>query len=382
MLPPEPRTKAGRISSLDGLRGIAILLVMASHLWTLVPTTWLYDQPALAWLFGNGNFAVSIFFVVAGFLVALGLLSSTDLDSARGTARWVARPLVRISASVYALLVVIMVISVLDSNEAYTTEQTRNSITRIMTYTWNWWVMRNALYARDDLGHLWYVSVYVQVMLCLAIAFFVLRRFRIVLLVALTAAMIASTIWRAHILDSEGVYQALLRTTSRMDGMLWGAMLAVALTLLSPAANDWLKRQAHLIAAAGLTGCLLLIVTMTNEATPSYFGWRGVVFNIAAVLVVAGLWNINPTHTISRALSWPPLVLVGAWSLSLFVWHYPIFWWVSRHSADWHWGTRMAVALAITALATSFSQRFIDAPVQRLLSRRLQARPQPTTHEV
>lgn len=378
---PERPAAAGRITSLDGLRGIAIILVMASHLWTLIPTKWLYDQPALAWLFGNGNFAVSVFFVVAGFLIARGLLSSTELDSARGTARWAARPLVRISASVYALLVVIMVISVLDTNEAYTTDQTRNSITRIMTYTWNWWVMRNALYARDDLGHLWYVSVYVQVMLCLAVAFFVLRRFRMVLFVALTGAMIASTVWRAHILDSEGVYQALLRTTTRMDAMMWGAMLAVGLTLLSSTANAWLKRQAHIITAVGLGGCLLLIVTMTNETAASYFGWRGALFNIAAVLVVAGLWHIDPDQIISRALSWPPLVLAGAWSLSLYVWHYPIFWWVSRHSADWHWGTRLAVALAITALITTFAQRFIDAPVQRLLSRKLRAKPQSAARD-
>ena len=33
---------------------------------------------------------------------------------------------------------------------------------RIVTYSWNWYLQSNAIVARSDLGHLWYLSVYLQ----------------------------------------------------------------------------------------------------------------------------------------------------------------------------------------------------------------------------
>src|SRR5690349_24277304 len=59
---------AGRVAALDGLRGIAIILVVLSHGWQLWPTEWIDDQVWLRPVFRSGNFAVTIFLVAAGFL--------------------------------------------------------------------------------------------------------------------------------------------------------------------------------------------------------------------------------------------------------------------------------------------------------------------------
>lgn len=70
--------RANRLGQLDGLRGVAALVVVAHHYFLAFapslqpnrPNTphWLFDTP-LALLY-NGGFAVSLFFVVSGFVVA------------------------------------------------------------------------------------------------------------------------------------------------------------------------------------------------------------------------------------------------------------------------------------------------------------------------
>lgn len=62
---------AGRWFALDGLRGIAILLVLFYHVWTGISGQHVYrgDNFLLAWLYA-GNTGVTLFFVLSGFLVS------------------------------------------------------------------------------------------------------------------------------------------------------------------------------------------------------------------------------------------------------------------------------------------------------------------------
>src|SRR4030095_12084943 len=59
----------GRIPSLDGLRAISILLVVAGHSFSEESSPLLFD------LFGHlGNYGVRIFFLISGFLITTLLL--------------------------------------------------------------------------------------------------------------------------------------------------------------------------------------------------------------------------------------------------------------------------------------------------------------------
>lgn len=62
--------KAGRIAELDGLRGIAILLVLFAHYCS-------YVLPSLSF-FGIGSLGVEIFFVLSGFLIGGIILDEND----------------------------------------------------------------------------------------------------------------------------------------------------------------------------------------------------------------------------------------------------------------------------------------------------------------
>ena len=66
--------------------------------------------------------------------------------------------------------------------------------------------------ARSDLGHLWYLSVYFQVLIVITVLVWLLRRRPMWLVVALATMLVGFELWTAHVYPPEGYYQALLRT--------------------------------------------------------------------------------------------------------------------------------------------------------------------------
>ena len=63
-----------RVAVFDGLRGIAIVLVVLSHGWTIWPSGYVYHHRPLDTLFRSGNFAVTLFFAVGAFAATTALM--------------------------------------------------------------------------------------------------------------------------------------------------------------------------------------------------------------------------------------------------------------------------------------------------------------------
>lgn len=364
--PPRPRSAA-----LDWLRGIAILLVLLSHGWALWSTAHLEGVPPLLHVLQSGNLAVSVFLVVAGFLLTRSLIGTgrADDDAGRVGTITASRPvdavlsrLVRISAQVYVLLAAVVLVALVDPRETLTFEQTMATVVAVATYTWNWYLQTSSPIARPDLGHLWYTAVYVQVTVVLVVLVRSLRRRRLVLTLVVAALLLACTAWRAHVGDSEGAYLSLLRTTTRMDGMLWGAL--VALTW------PWLVRaRAHATTIAGwsLLGLLALVLTIGNSMT--YMGWGGVGVNVAVAAFVAATPGLADHPRWERATSWRPLVALGRASLAVYVWHYPVFFLVARHVPDWPGAAKVALSAVVITLAVVVTTRWVEGPAARLTER-------------
>ena len=353
---------APHIAGIDGIRGIAIILVALSHGWLLWPTDRLDDHRLLNTPFVSGNAAVSVFFAITGFMAVRALLDDRDSGSrfaipTRVVLRWA-----RIHAQVFTLLAAVVVWSVVLVPDKYNGYDTSASVFRIATSTWNWYLMSDGMVARSDLGHLWYVSVDLQLVTVLGLLVWVAGRHRAWLAAGLLVAAVLAGVWRAHEFDTQGAYQALLMTTTRMDSMLWGAAAGIAVAWARPLAS-------HLRWMAAAACFLMLPVMVWASDVETYAGLGGFVINGLIVLILLGLTTNDDLPVVSRLLRLRPLRTLGIVSLGLYVWHYPVFWAVSVQFPEWSSPARAVLAVALTGAASEFTRRRVERPLMRRLRR-------------
>ena len=78
MTPPGEAVAApatgGRLAIIDGLRGVAAMLVVLFHLSEVAN---LRDLPVVGWLLAHGNFGVEVFFVISGFVITYSVRNAT-----------------------------------------------------------------------------------------------------------------------------------------------------------------------------------------------------------------------------------------------------------------------------------------------------------------
>lgn len=353
-----------RISGLDGLRGITIVLVVVGHfsafLW---PEDGIRSIPYLRGLVGGG--AVTVFFVVSGYLVTRGLLR----DEQRGELdplRFLARRLVRVGAQVGPLCAAIVVVATTDALDPFTSDTTMRTVTNTLTYTNNWLYALNPLGARDDMGHLWFLSIQQQWYLVLPLVVILLARRRRLFLLLVLATAAASAAYRVTTVSDETWFALSVNTFARADALLLGVAVGVAAPWMRP-----LARHASLVGWVGLLA-LLGLVLVNREISPlAFLEWWSVVFAVVAMLVVACLVVLDPESSLARVLGTRWLAWLGRASLVVYVWHYPIIFWIGRHTETWTWPAQTIVAMTMLVAVTWASYRWVEQPARRWLATNL-----------
>ncbi|GAB3765355.1 peptidoglycan/LPS O-acetylase OafA/YrhL [Nocardioides ginsengisegetis] len=355
-----PTAPARRVDVFDGIRGIAILLVVVSHGWALWPVTWISDHAVPSAIFRSGNYGVSIFFVVGAFVSTRALLRGLDSPVGLNPAVAFVRRFLRLSGQLYLLLGVVVLVSVFDLGDPFSDKVTRASVLHIGTYTWNWYLQGHSVAARSDLGHLWYLSVDLQVFVVILLLVHLLRRHRAWLVVALGALLVLCAWWRFHVSGTELLYVSLLRSTVRMDAPVAGALAAAALPYLGS-----LRPYARPAATVSLVALVPLL--HLNVSNASYFSWWGLLLDAALVTFVVSCSLAVPPPAVTRAVGNRVLTWLGRWSLGIYLWHYPVFYFVSRHTHEWRWQARTVLAVLVCAAMVWFGHRVAERRVTTLL---------------
>jgi len=310
---------------LDGLRGVAILVVFFNHAIAgpLRSSTLPIDVAARTVAY-TGWVAVDLFFLLSGFLIT-GILLDT-----RGQPGWwpnfIARRALRIFPLYYGALTVLFVLLpwlVRWSNPEFVTLQANQR--------WYWTYAVNLLAARTGgsgtplfTSHLWSLSIEEQFYLIWPLIVWACRPRTLLRVAAL--AVIAGLAFRLGLvlhdpLNARAVYTL---TPGRLDGLMTGAALAV----LARSPGGLLRLNAFAPLALGAGGLALgalavwrggLFVTDPVVAVAAY-PLLALVFG--ALLVMAQ--TAPPAGRLVRMLSRASLGKWGKYSYAIYLVHYPV----------------------------------------------------------
>ena len=296
----------GHRPALDGLRAVAILLVMWQH-------SALLEVPG-ATLVEGGLLGVDVFFVLSGFLITTLLLERRTVGPGGvGLRSFYARRAVRLLPALVVFLAAHLVLVAITGDDVGRDLRTAAAA---LTYTTNWAPSLGWDLSVDQV-HLWTLALEEQFYLAWPLVLAVLARLRPRLALALIgAAVVAVALRRIQLtLAFDGgfpvVYQ---RTDARFDALLVGCGVAVALR-----AGVQLSRRAS--TALGVVGTLVLAAFV---AVADAFGDLLYLGGFTAVAVAAGAIIIALLRwdtPLARGLAWSPLVGLGRLSYSLYLWH-------------------------------------------------------------
>lgn len=341
-----------RIGSLDGLRALAVLVVLASH--------------AFAWAHG-GFLGVDVFFVLSGYLITSLLIAERDRTGRIHYAGFYRRRVARL-APAYLLMLVIAVPIMAGPLRDTVLIPVPWAIALTAVYSANW----AAVVDIDTLGpiiHTWSLSIEEQFYLLWPVSLMALSRGRRPMVrwlaVLITAVVLMRAVGR---LVTDGVWPY-VATFTHSDGLLAGALLALVLARRVTTAAD--RRRSGQVAWAGAAVVLALMAWLSVESDATYL----IGLTLGAAATVGMVWHliIVPDGLMARLLSRRPLVFVGRISYGLYLYHLPIFQLVQ----SWQLGFVRTLSLEVggTVAVSVASWYLLESPVQRLVARRWPHRP-------
>ncbi|MFK2879017.1 acyltransferase family protein [Rhodanobacter hydrolyticus] len=352
--------RLGYRADLEGLRAVAILLVVAVH-------------AGVPWLRG-GFVGVDVFFVLSGFLIT-GLLVNEITSTGRlSFAEFYVRRLRRLLP---ALLVMLLIVGALASLLLAPAEQLGQSSAAATATLW----LSNIHFAFARLDyfspgtetnlflHTWSLGVEEQFYLIWpALLVWLLgrdgepgmARLKIGMFVVALVS-IAACVWLSYKAPQLAFYMMPMRAWQFAAGALvWlyfkGNGAAGALQVMS--------RYADLLPVAGWAGlAAIALAAVWFSADIPYPGGYALLPTLgAAGVVAAGCMTTQPVG-VSRLLSWRPLQWIGGISYSWYLWHWPILLLgyaftgsdAPQYRATW---------LLLSLLLAYVSCRYIEAPVR------------------
>jgi peptidoglycan/LPS O-acetylase OafA/YrhL len=306
--------KRSIVPEIDGLRGIAILLVFLAHFWPSRGSAGVLDS-----LTFKGWIGVDLFFVISGFLI-IGIL--IDTRGAPGYYRnFYARRVLRIFPLYYAFLAAVFVIMPLMQGASYGESSFGQEAGS------PWWYLLYLTNFREFVGDsgvppmirpLWSLAIEEQFYLVFPLIVAAVQPTWLPrLLGALVAFAIAVRIGLFVWLPENHHVQYLL-TPARFDTIAMGGLGAVLVR--RDDMMRWRERASWFPAAALVLLVVVGLVSGFDRRDPSLRLWGYTA--IAAAFTLVLLWAVwRSGSSAVRGLRWAPLRLFGKLCYGLYVLH-------------------------------------------------------------
>lgn len=340
------------IKEIDGLRALAVIMVLAYHL----------KMPFAK----SGLLGVTVFFVISGYLITGILINEIEESGGVDLKNFWLRRIRRLLPAVLSMAVVMIFVSAV-VNRVVFTKGCNDLLSAVFGYN-NWWqIFRKVSYfenagAPSPFTHCWSLAIETQFYLIYPILLILLSkaRNRGKVFAAVTAVLAMISVVLMGVLyspdgDPSRVYYG---TDTRAFSLLIGALAAIQ--------KEYhiikVKLQGKLWAVIGSISVLILIGMMMLISSYSsflYYGGQAIVsvlvaFVVYAVTVSRSLLNIILGSSI---LKW-----IGDRSYSIYLWHYPIIVLMSGGKRAAWWIVILEVVLSVGFAELSY--RFIETPVR------------------
>mgnify|MGYP000174631420 FL=1 len=348
------------ITGLDGIRAIAVIMVLAYHL-------------KLA-LFKSGFLGVTVFFVLSGYLITGILISEVEEEGTIDLKNFWLRRIRRLVPAVMSMAVVIIFVSAV-VNRVIFTKGCKDFLASVLGFN-NWWQIFNKVSYFEAAGvpspftHCWSLAIETQFYLIyplILLGIYKLAKSRgegrakrgllfagVTLLLALISVILMIVLFDPQ-QDASRVYYG---TDTRAFSLLFGALLAILW--------DYRMVPRRLSASVNMvlgsvSFAVLLVMTIAINGS-SNFWYRGGQF-VGTILTVLVIYTVLGRKTwLSRFLSNPVLKWIGDRSYSIYLWHYPIILLISKGiKASW-WITLIEIVLSVVLAELSY--RFIETPIR------------------
>lgn len=348
------------ITGLDGIRAIAVIMVLAYHL-------------KLA-LFKSGFLGVTVFFVLSGYLITGILISEVEEEGTIDLKNFWLRRIRRLVPAVMSMAVVIIFVSAV-VNRIIFTKGCKDFLASVLGFN-NWWQIFNKVSYFEAAGvpspftHCWSLAIETQFYLIyplILLGIYKLVKSRgegranrgllfagVTLLLALISVILMIVLFDPQ-QDASRVYYG---TDTRAFSLLFGALLAILWEYRMVPRR--LSASANMVLGS-VSFAVLLVMTIAINGS-SNFWYRGGQF-VGTILTVLVIYTVSGRKTwLSRFLSNPVLKWIGDRSYSIYLWHYPIILLISKGiKASW-WITLIEIVLSVVLAELSY--RFIETPIR------------------
>lgn len=351
------------------LRAIAVLAVVVYHI-----------QPS--WLPG-GFVGVDVFFVISGYLITAHMLKEVESTGRLSLSQFWANRARRILPAATLAIVVTTIASLMFLPVTQLDTVTKQAVASAV------YVQNFALAAQsvDYLGqgeaatpfqHFWSLSVeeqfYVVWPLLVVLALWATRRlqnrgrhsvdvfrrrFRLIAFVLFAVVCLVSFVWSVVSVGA-GDPAAYFITPTRVWELGIGGLLACVL-----GDPQKLNSARKAMAIVGVVAIGVACVTYTGEV-PAFPGASALLPTVATVAVIAAGWTTG-LGSLRPIINWKPVQLVGLWSYSLYLWHFPVVVFFRERNGRPAEGVTEFVALFAVSLALAMlSFYYVEQPLRVL----------------